>query len=239
MNKILLLFIFLAFGFQGNAQFDNLLSTVNKAKDKILGENADKTGLGLKSALEEGIKISVDQLSAENGYFDSPYKILVPEEAQKVVSTLSKVPGFQNVESDLLAKMNQAAEYAAKKATPIFLDAIKSITFKDATEILMGEENAATMYLEKSSRDKLYDAFLPVIQSALDEVNARKYWSDIVVKYNKLPLTKDVNPELDDHVNQKSLDGLFALIEVKEKGIRGDVNQRTTPLLQEVFARQD
>ena len=80
---------------------------------------------------------------------------------------------------------------------------------------------------------------MPVIQSALDEVNATKYWNSVVTKYNKLPLTKDLNPELDDHVNNQALNGMFSLIRVKEDGIRKDVSQRTSPLLKDVFGKLD
>ncbi|HPN71857.1 MAG TPA: DUF4197 domain-containing protein, partial [Saprospiraceae bacterium] len=149
------------------------------------------------------------------------------------------IPGFGDVEEKLVAKMNQAAEIAAKKATPIFVDAIKQMTVKDASSILFGEKNAATTYLNKTSRQPLYDTFMPVIQSSLDEVNARTYWASVVEAYNKIPFIKKLNPALDDHVNQKALDGLFSLIEVKEAGIREDVGQRTSPLLKEVFSKLD
>jgi hypothetical protein len=76
---------------------------------------------------------------------------------------------------------------------------------------------------------------MPVIQAALDEVNARTYWKTVVDAYNKIPFTKKMNPALDDHVNNKALDGLFSLIAVKEAGIRSDVGQRTTELLRKVF----
>jgi hypothetical protein len=109
------------------------------------------------------------------------------------------------------------------------------MSFKDATAILKGPENAATQYLETSSRKPLYDAFLPVIQQSLDEVNAREYWQTVVTAYNKIPFVKKMNPALDDHVNNKALDGLFSLIAVKEKGIRTDVNQRTSALLRKIF----
>lgn len=239
MTKYILLSISLLFSTVSSAQFGDLLKKADKIKNDVLGDKNLNIGDALKEALEEGTKSSVNSLSAKDGYLESPFKILIPEEAQKVVSTVSKIPGFNNVENDLIAKMNEAAELAAKKATPIFIEAIKGITFKDATEILMGEKNAATTYLDNSSRDKLYEEFLPVIQVALDEVNARKYWMDVVSKYNKIPFIKKVNPELDDHVNTKALDGLFSLIEEKERGIREDVGQRTSPLLQEVFAKQD
>ena len=80
---------------------------------------------------------------------------------------------------------------------------------------------------------------MPVIQSALDEVNARSYWKSVITAYNNIPFVKKANPELDDHVNQKALDGLFSLIQVKEAKIRSDQSQRTTDLLKKVFGQQD
>jgi len=218
------------------AQFGKLM---DKAKKVVSGESSSNIGGGLKQALDIGVEEAVSTLSANSGYFDSPYKILLPEEALKVTNKLSKVPGFQNVEKDLIAKMNQAAEIAANKAGPIFLNSIKQMSFKDATNILMGDDDAATKYLEKTSRAELYKSFMPVIQSSLDEVNARSYWNDAVSAYNKIPFTKKLNPELDDHVNNKALDGMFELIQVKETGIRNDAGLRTTPLLKEVFGQQD
>lgn len=237
MRILTLILVALFSGGQVNAQFGKKL--LDKAKEVVQGEATTDIGAGLKEALTVGVDDAVKSLSAENGYFDSPYKILIPEEAKKVTSKLSKVPGFQDVEKNLIDKMNQAAEIAAKKAGPIFLNSIKQMSFKDATNILMGDQDAATRYLEKTSRDELYKTFLPIIQESLDEVNARSYWSDAVTAYNKIPFTKDLNPELDDHVNSKALDGMFELVELKEGGIRNDVGMRTSPLLQEVFSKQD
>ena len=238
MKKVLpLLMIFGLIISESNAQFGNVL---NKVKSTVLGEEDDgDIGLGLKEALQIGVDDAVASLAKENGYFDSPYKILIPEDAQKVVSTVSKVPGFQNVERDLISKMNEAAEIAVKKAGPIFLASIKQMTFEDAMNILMGEQDAATRYLEKTSRDQLYDEFMPVIQAALDEVNAREYWTGAVNAYNKIPFQKKLNPALDDHVNTEALNGVFGLVEEKEAGIRSDANLRTSPLLEKVFAKQD
>ena len=149
------------------------------------------------------------------------------------------IPGFEDVEDKLVAKMNEAAETAAKKATPIFTDAVRSISFDDAMKILKGADDEATLYLKDKSYTKLYDEFMPVIGSALDEVNAREYWSTVVTAYNKLPFVKDVNPALDDHVNTKALVGLFGLIAKKEEGIRNNVKERNSDLLKKVFGGQD
>lgn len=226
--------LFFSLSLDVDAQFKDIL---NKAKNSVssLGKNDGDIGAGLKEALNNGIESAVTQLSAENGYLESPYKILIPEDAQKVINKVKMIPGFEDIETKLIHQMNSAAEIAAKKATPIFVNAIKQMSFQDAKSILTGPDNAATSYLDKTSRKPLYDEFLPVIQNSLDEVNARTYWKSVVDAYNTIPFVKKMNPALDDHVNNKALDGLFSLIAVKEKGIRTDVNQRTSDLLKKVF----
>ncbi len=220
----------------GKAQINDIINSTIKT---VMPTSDGDVSLGLKQALEFGVNEAVEKLSADRGYLDSPYKILIPDEVKVIVIKVKMVPGFQDVETQLIEKMNKAAELAAKKATPIFVDAITSLTINDAMNILMGEQDAATRYLEKSTRSKLYAEFLHVIQAALDEVNAREYWNAVVTNYNKMPGVKKANPELDDHVNSKALDGLFSLIEVKEAKIRSDQSQRTTDLLRKVFGQQD
>lgn len=237
MKHILLLIAaMMIISLPAHAQFGKLLK---KAESIVTGSDGSDIGLGIKEALEVGVDDAVQSLAQENGYLESPYKILLPEEARTVTSKLSKIPGFQNIEKDLILKMNEAAELAAKKAGPIFLNSIKQMSFTDAMDILSGQDDAATRYLEKTSRTSLYAEFMPVIQTALDEVNARSLWKSAVDAYNNIPFVKKQNPDLDDHVSNKALDGMFSLIEVKEEGIRTDVSQRTSPLLKEVFAKQD
>jgi hypothetical protein len=239
MLKKSLLLLTALFSFQlAQAQLDGLVKKAEKAI-KGGGLSQEEAGNGLKEALNAGIGEAVDFLSAKDGYFKSPYKILVPEEAQKVVSKLKTVPGFGNLEADLTERMNRAAEDAATKAKPIFVSAIKQMTFKDALDILMGNQDAATRYLEKTTSTQLYKEFLPVIQTSLDKVNARELWRSAVTAYNKIPLVEKTNPELDDHVTKTALKGMFSLVEKKEKGIRTDVGQRNSDLLKKVFAKQD
>ncbi len=153
---------------------------------------------GLKQALEFGITEGATKLSQQDGYFKSAYKILLPPEARKVTEKLKSIPGFTNVENIILEKINRGAEDAAKKAAPIFKNAITSMTFNDALGILMGNQNAATRYLQNATTNKLYAEFNPVIAESLDKFSARKYWADAVNAYNKIPLVEKANPDLDD-----------------------------------------
>ncbi len=216
-----------------------LKDLMNKAKKELNGGSDDETGSGLKEALNAGVKEAVDFLSTPDGYYKSAYKILLPEEVLEVTGKLKSVPGFADVEDQLIEKMNRAAEDAASKATPIFVDAIKQMTFKDAMNILMGQKDAATRYLERTTFDGLYNAFKPVVVESLDKVNARTYWRGAVTAYNKIPFVKKTNPELDDYVTRKALSGLFGMIETKEADIRSNPAARTSELLKKVFAKQD
>jgi hypothetical protein len=217
-------------------QIQSTLETIANAGEA--GLTNEEIGKGLKQALEFGISEGAQRLSQENGY-KSPYKILLPEEARKVADRLQNVPGFNQVEEIILEKINRGAEDAAAKAKPIFVDAIRSMTFRDALDILTGNDDAATAYLNRVTYTKLYDEFNPVIVNSLDKFNARQYWGDAVNAYNKIPFVDKADPDLDDYVTRQALSGLFDMVEKKEREIRNNVSARTTDLLKRVFSRQD
>lgn len=194
---------------------------------------------GLKEALNLGTDEAASFLSAKDGYYKSAYKILLPEEARKVTDKLKIIPGFSNAEDVILEKINRGAEDAAKKAGPIFLSAIRGMSISDALGILTGQQDAATNYLHQQTYNNLYAEFQPIVLASLNKFDAVKYWEDASSAYNKIPLVKDVNTQLDDYVVHEALKGLFALVAQKELGIRTDISQRVTPLLQRVFKKQD
>ena len=163
---------------------------------------------------------------------------MLPEELQKVDNTLRSV-GLGSLADEGLKVLNRAAEDAVSTATPIFVDAVKQITFNDAKNILLGSDNSATQYLENKTNATLYAKFNPIIEQSFNKVGADKIWSNLITKYNALPLTNDVNPDLTDYVTNQALKGVYTMIAVEEKDIRTNTAARTTTLLQKVFALQD
>jgi Protein of unknown function (DUF4197) len=216
---------------------DTLQQVAQSAMTQVLTN--DDIGLGLKQALELGIGKGSDVLSQRGGFTNSAYKILLPEEARQVTEKLKFIPGFSKVEDIVLEKINAGAEDAAAKAKPIFVNAIKQMSFSDALNILMGDKNAATAYLKKATYQQLYNEFNPVIVSSLDKFEARKYWGDAVKTYNKIPFVKTLNPSLEQYVTDQALNGLFSMVEGKEHDIRTNIGERSTDLLRRVFAKQD
>lgn len=217
------------------AALQRTLETIASSTELTSGEISS----GLKEALEIGIGKGSDALSKKDGYLKSQYKILLPPEARKVADKLRNVPGFTNIENTLLEKINRGAEDAARKAKPIFVSSIRQMSFGDAMDILMGADNAATSYLNRTTSDALYTEFNPVIVQSLDKFEARKYWQDAVTAYNKIPFVEKANPDLDDYVTKEALKGLFSMVEAEEKNIRSNIAARTSDLLKKVFAKQD
>jgi hypothetical protein len=194
---------------------------------------------GLKEALNNGISKQVTKLTAVDGFFKNEMvKILLPEELQKVDKTLRSI-GMGSLADEGLKMLNRAAEDAVKESTPIFIDAVKNMSFTDAKNILMGSNNAATNYLQNSTSKALYAKFNPVIKNSFAKVGADKIWSQIITKYNTVPLVKKVNPDLTDYTTNEALEGVFKMIAAEEKNIRTNISSRTSTLLQKVFAMQD
>jgi hypothetical protein len=194
---------------------------------------------GLKEALNNGITKQVTKLTAVDGFYrNEAVKILLPEELRKVDSSLRKI-GLSSLADEGLKVLNRAAEDAVKEATPIFVSAVKNMSFTDAKTILMGNENSATAYLQSSTSTALYGKFNPVIKNSFTKVGADKVWTNIINKYNSIPFSKKVNPDLTDYVTNQAMTGVFKMIAVEEKNIRTNLNSRTSTLLQKVFAMQD
>ena len=195
----------------------------------------EEVGAGLKEALTNGVEKGVAQLSKPDGYFKDPtIKIPLPEEARNAEDKLRKIGQGKKVD-DAIESINRAAEDAASEAKDIFVTAIKSMTVTDAMGILRGGDDAATRYLDKTTRSTLFEKFNPVIKVSLEKVGATKHWNTVFTTYNKLPMVTKVNPDLDAYATDKAIDGLFVQIAKEEKEIRGNPAARVTDLLKKVF----
>jgi hypothetical protein len=193
---------------------------------------------GLKEALNVGSNNASASASKTDGYFKNPIiKIPFPPEAQQMESKLRSIGMGKQVDEFVLT-MNRAAEEAAKKAAPVFLDAVKQMTITDGLQILRGSDTAATSYLRKTTSPRLHDDFKPVIKAATQKVNVTKYWSPLVNAYNQIPFVTHMNPDLDEYITQRGLSGLFLLVSQEETKIRKDPAARVTAILKKVFGNQ-
>jgi hypothetical protein len=204
----------------------------------ILGQGSDQIVNGLKEALSLSAINSSSILSIANGFYENAaIKILMPPDAKLVESKLRAI-GLGAQVDELILSMNRAAETAAKDAAPIFVGAIKSMSFTDAMGIVKGPNDAATQYLKQATTAQLNSKFRPVIQSALQKVDATKYWSDIFSTYNQLPFVQPVNADLTAYVTEKALNGLFYTMAQQEAKIRMDPAATANDLINIVFGKK-
>jgi uncharacterized protein DUF4197 len=190
---------------------------------------------GLKEALTVGTNNSTGLLSKVDGYYKNPALFIpFPPEAQKVKDKVIALGMGSQVEKFEMT-LNRAAETAAKEAAPVFINAIKGMSISDGFAILKGNDNAATQYLKDKTSAELKIKFQPIIKNAIDQVEVTKYWNPIINTYNMIPFIDKQNPDLEDYVTNKAMDGLFLMIEKEEKNIRSNPIARVTDLLKKVF----
>jgi hypothetical protein len=219
---------------------DNIKKGAKKLIEKKAGLNNKslsngEISQGLREALTVGIKNAASTASKVNGYYKNPrIRIPFPPEAKKV-KTAAETLGMEKQVNDFVRALNRAAEEAAKGAAPIFMQAIKQMSIQDGFAILNGPNDAATVYLRKTTTSPLRQKFRPVVKRAIQKVHVTKYWNPIATNYNQLPLVKKVNPNLDAYVTDRALRGLFKLIASEERKIRKNPSARVTALLRRVF----
>lgn len=234
MRPVVILFSFLSF----------FLTSINGCEEIARPPLSEaEVARGLKEALRIGAEQAVQQASQPGGFLEhSALRIGFPAEAQEAYDYMMKSELLRPLADEFVMRLNRAAEDAADKAQPIFVDAITSMTIQDAWNILRGSNDAATTYLRRSTYSSLYDAFRPDIQQSLDAVGAASAWQELSKVYNGIARFNQnltpVNADLADYTTNQALDGLFYLIEQEEQEIRRDPAARVTDLLQKVFARQ-
>jgi hypothetical protein len=213
--------------------------------ETILTESSVPEGLsnedviaGLKQALEIGAEQAASLSSKADGFYKNDLiKIPFPEDAIKVKETAEQYGLGGQVEKFEMT-LNRAAEEAAKQAAPIFVNAIKGMSVADGFAILKGGNEAATTYLKEKTTAQLRAHFGPKVATAIETVELTKFWAPLISKYNTVTLFSggdQINPDLQDYITQKAIDGLFVHVAQEELKIRENPQARVTDLLQKVF----
>lgn len=229
-----------------------LLDTIGQMELPVKLTEAD-IAKGLKEALKVGTNNSVDILSLKDGFLgDELLKIVLPSDADIITENLSLIPGGDKLVDDVILRLNRAAEDAVREATPIFVDAITSMTIADAFNILHGSDNAATDYLKKETYFELKELFQPKVTNSLNKklignISTNESWSFLTEQYNAVANSligsiaglQPLDISLDEYVTIQALDGLFLKVADEEKGIRKDPLKQVTPLLKKVFGELD
>ena len=240
VNRIaIIIIIFLSITTVNAGWLDKLKDVIGSDSDNSSSSALSDSDIAgaLKDALTVGSENVVSQLSAPGGFNADPeIHIPLPDSLKTVQETMNKF-GMGSALNNLELKLNEAAETATEKAKPLFIDAIKQLTWDDVKNILNGPDDAATQYFKGKMSAPLSDEMRPVVETSLNEVGAIKSYDNVMGKYKKLPLVPDVQADLTQHVLDKGLDGIFYYLALEEGKIRNDPAKRTTDLLKKVFGK--
>lgn len=235
----------------GSMGTSGALSTLSGVVAKSAPLSQTEIVAGLKEALVQGVTKGVTKLAVKNGYYnDLATRIGLPEEALVITQNIAKLPGGQKLVDGVVQRINEAATDAVKQATPIFVGAIKDMSFVDATKILAGGNTAATTYFKNKCKPQLKSLFASKIQSSLDkkivgDISASFSWNTLTGQWNNVANSivgkatglKSVNTDLTDYLTDQAVDGLFKKVAEEETAIRTKASARTTTLLKRVFGR--
>lgn len=225
-------FLLVVLGLSGCAE----LSPYLEEGAKVAGYNNQAQ---LVSAIKDTLELSsvraATQLSAQGGYSKSDlYRIYLPENLQSLASNLRRF-GLGDQLDRVEALMNQGAEKAAVEAKAVFVDAVRNMTVTDALGIVRGNDSAATDYFREQTEASLRARYKPIIQANLKQIGFYTQYQQFVKAYDKLPLSNKPSLDLEQHVLDRSLDGLFKQVAVEEGLIRKDPIGRGSSLIGAVF----
>ncbi len=190
---------------------------------------------GLKDALAQGAKVAVQQLGKPGGFSNDPaLRIELPGNLGKAASAM-KMMGMGAQVTQLEASMNKAAEAAVPQAQELLLDAVKKMTVADAKSILSGPDNAATTYLNKTSREQLRAKFLPIVKQATNQVGLAKQYNSFAGQAASFGAIDAKSANIENYVTEEALDGLFTVIAKQEASIRENPAAAATSLAKKVF----
>ncbi|MBD9485043.1 DUF4197 domain-containing protein [Pseudomonas sp. PDM14] len=190
---------------------------------------------GLKDALTQGAKVAVQQLGKPGGFSNNEQvRIELPGKLGKAAKTM-KMMGMGDQVEQLETSMNKAAEAAMPQAQALLVDAVKKMSVTDAKSILAGGDDAATQYLNKTSREQIRAKFLPIVKQATDKVGVAQQYNALASKASAFGALDAKSANVENYVTDKALDGLFEMIAQQEASIRENPAAAATSLAKKVF----
>ncbi len=209
-------------------------STTNTALDAL---SSEQVAAGLREALGKGVQIAVAELGRNDGFLTNVnVRIEAPKRLQRIESGLRKI-GQDKIADDFILTLNRAAEQAVPAAATIFSDAVKKMTVEDAKALLAGADDAATLYFREATEDQLKEAFRPIVEKATADTGVTAAYKALMdnTGFGRKLLSFGGGADLDKHVTEQALEGLFHTIAEQELKIRSTPAARTTKTLQSVF----
>lgn len=190
---------------------------------------------GIKEALELGSNRAATSLSATGGYANNPfYRIELPANVQPIASKLRQF-GLGSQLDSVENLMNQGAEKAAIEAKAVFVDAVRGMSVTDALGIVRGNSTAATDYFRAQTEASLRQRYMPIVKENLQQIGFYNQYQQMLNTYKMLPIANKPDLDLEQHVLNQALNGLFKQVAVEEQLIRKDPVGRGSQIIGAVF----
>lgn len=190
--------------------------------------------MGLKDALSQGLFKGLDAFANPDG--NPLVRFVFPGEAEKIERTLRDL-GFDKVINQVTGKFTRAMSSAVKVAKPLFFDALKNMSIKDAAKILVTDNpHAATDYFKQEMKPGLMTSFRPIVDSTIRTEGADKEWTSVTRVYNAIPfINKPLETNLTDFISARVVDLMFLMVASEEAQIRSKYELRKTDMMKKVF----
>ena len=215
-----------------------VLAIIAPGEGRALGladlSNAE-AGQGVTTALEQGAVAAVGVLGKPDGFLNNPQvRIPLPGFLSDAAKLLKAIGQGKRVE-ELEVAMNRAAEAAVPLAKDLLIKAVKTMTLKDAKNILTGGPTSVTTFFVERTRSPLAVQFLPVVTAATKQVGLAEKYNRVASKVAGTGLVNKEDATIEQYVTRKSLDGLYFMIGEEEKKIRQDPVGSGKAILSKVF----
>lgn len=195
----------------------------------------------VRETLALGVQRAINSLGQDGGFSANPLvRIEAPQELLALEAPLRQL-GQDQLVDEFIVTLNRAAEAAVPEAAEIFANAIRNLQLADVKTIIDGGPQSATSFLRSMTEEELYKRFKPLVSRATSNTGATRSYKQLqrvaapVTMFLKENQIADVNWDLDAHVTNKALEGLFTQLGEEEQKIRENPENRTTELLRKVF----
>jgi Protein of unknown function (DUF4197) len=197
--------------------------------------SATDASAGLKLALEKGAEAAIQMLGVENGFMGNDrVKIGLPSGLDKGAKLL-KTMGLGKQLDELTLQMNRAAEAAVPLSKKLLTQSIQTMSVQDAKGILQGGDNSVTQFFVEKTRTPLTSEFMPTVKETLGKLGVVDQFNALAGKLSGMGLLAKDKANLESHVTEKTLSGLYFMIGEQEKKIRQNPAEAGSALLSKVF----
>ena len=190
---------------------------------------------GVKLALEKGADVAIQLLGVQDGFMNNDkVRIGLPDALSQGTKWL-KTMGLGKQLDELTLQMNRAAEAAVPLSRKLLTQSIQTMSVQDAKGILQGGDNSVTRFFSDKTRAPLTTEFMPTVKASLSKLGVVDQFNAVAGKLSAMGLQAKDRANLESHVTDKTLAGLYFMIGEEEKKIRQNPAEAGSALLSKVF----